>query len=149
MPLWHRAHETGPAEQTKTSVNPTTTKMNNKIRADKAVPVTTAQELSFASLDHTPAPNASPVIAPLTNLRSPVNPLHQIKTRLTVCAGVAEVSVGELVGAKEHQVFRLDRTIDQPLDILLEGQVVARGTLVAVGDMFGIRIVELPRLLTP
>jgi flagellar motor switch protein FliN/FliY len=34
--------------------------------------------------------------------------------------------------------------VDQPVDVLLEGQVVARGVLVAVDDHFGIRITELP-----
>jgi flagellar motor switch/type III secretory pathway protein FliN len=33
--------------------------------------------------------------------------------------------------------------------VLLEGQVIARGTLVAAGDHFGVRITELPRPLTP
>jgi len=30
------------------------------------------------------------------------------------------------------------------VDLLLEGSVVARGELVAVGDHFGIRVIELP-----
>jgi len=76
------------------------------------------------------------------------NPLHNIKTRLTICVGTAEVSVGELLGAREQQVLRLDQTIDQAVDILLEGQVVARGVLVAVDDYFGVRITELPLTLT-
>src|SRR5450830_128821 len=72
------------------------------------------------------------------------NPLHSIKTRLTICVGSAEVSVGELLEAREQQVLRLDQTIDQAVDIMLEGQVVARGVLVAVDDYFGVRITELP-----
>jgi flagellar motor switch protein FliN len=73
-----------------------------------------------------------------------LNPLRHLRARVTVCVGVAEVTVGELLGAKEHQVLRLDRTVDQPVDVLLEGQVVARGTLVAVDDHFAVRITELP-----
>jgi len=76
------------------------------------------------------------------------NPLHNIKTRLTICIGTAEISVGELLGAREQQVLRLDQTIDQAVDILLEGQVVARGVLVAVDEYFGVRITELPVTLT-
>jgi flagellar motor switch protein FliN/FliY len=77
------------------------------------------------------------------------NPLHQVKTTLTVRVGTAEISVGELLAAKEQQVLRLDSTVDQPVDILLEGQVIARGSLVAVGDHFGVRITELPKPLVP
>ena len=79
----------------------------------------------------------------------PGNPLHGIRTRLTVVLGSVDISVGELLGAKEQQVLRLDRTLEQPVDVMLDGQVVARGMLVAVGDDFGVRITELPRPLTP
>ena len=54
------------------------------------------------------------------------------------------MTVGELLSAKENQVLRLDRTLDQAVDLLLEGQVIARGQLVAVDDYFAVRITELP-----
>ncbi|TWD85743.1 flagellar motor switch protein FliN/FliY [Variovorax beijingensis] len=72
------------------------------------------------------------------------NPLHQIKAKLQVCVGEATISVGELLSAKEHQVLRLDRTFDQPVDLTIEGKVVARGQLVAVDGHFAVRITELP-----
>ena len=72
------------------------------------------------------------------------NPLHQIKARLQVCVGEVSLSVGELLGAKEHQVLRLDREIDHPVDLTIEGKVVARGQLVAVDGHFAVRITELP-----
>jgi flagellar motor switch protein FliN/FliY len=77
------------------------------------------------------------------------NPLHQIKTRLQVCVGEMTLTVGELMAAKEHQVFVLDRAIDRPVDVLLEGRIVARGQLVAVEDQFAVRITELPVPLKP
>lgn len=73
-----------------------------------------------------------------------VNPLHQVKTTLQVCVGSASVTVGELLHAKEHQVLVLDRSALQPVDLLLEGHVVARGQLVAVGSQFAVRLTELP-----
>ena len=82
--------------------------------------------------------SARPVIG------DPVNPLHHIKTRLQVCVGQVELTVGELMSAKEHQVFVLDRLVDQPVDVLLEGKVVARGQLVAVDDQFAVRITDIP-----
>ncbi|SEK92877.1 flagellar motor switch protein FliN [Roseateles sp. YR242] len=73
-----------------------------------------------------------------------VNPLHNIRTRLQVCVGHVELTVGQLMSAKEHQVFVLNRLVDQPVDILLEGKVVARGQLVAVDDQFAVRLSEIP-----
>jgi flagellar motor switch protein FliN/FliY len=73
-----------------------------------------------------------------------INPLHQVKAHLQVCVGEAVMTVGELLSAKEHHVVRLDRMVDQPVDLVLEGKVIARGQLVAVDDHFAVRITELP-----
>lgn len=81
-----------------------------------------------------------------TLLRS-TNPLHQVKVELRVCVGNASLTVGELMAAKAQQVLVLDRSIQHPVDLILEGQVVARGQLVAVDDQFAVRITELPLAL--
>lgn len=72
------------------------------------------------------------------------NPIHAVRTKLRVCVGEVEVSIGDLLGAREHQVLLLDRALDQPVDLLLEGKVVARGQLVAVDGHFALRLTELP-----
>lgn len=110
--------------------------------------------LSLTELEAQPAPHAAPVIEALRPVRNggplpPSNPLLQVRTKVTVCVGTAELTVGELLGAKAQQVIRLDQSLDQPVELLLEGQVIARGTLVAVGEHFGVRISELPTPLKP
>lgn len=72
------------------------------------------------------------------------NPLHAVKVRLQVCVGEADMSVGELLAARESEVVVLQRGLEQPIDLLLEGKVVARGQLVAVDGCFAVRISELP-----
>lgn len=113
-------------------------------------------DFSHASPVHAAGAAASPSarLIALSELQSPLtpggpvlaaaNPLHQIKARLQVCVGEADMTIGELLGAREHQVIALDRTVDQPVDLTLDGKVIARGQLVAVGDSFGIRLTELP-----
>lgn len=76
------------------------------------------------------------------------NPLHGIKTRVQVCVGEAEISLGELLAAREHHVLKLDRGVNQPVDLMLSGKVIARGQLVAIDDHFAVRITELPTPLT-
>jgi flagellar motor switch protein FliN len=100
----------------------------------------TAQVISLGDLHGDPTHRSSPVLSILDNL----NPLHSIRARLQVRVGEAELSVGELLAAKEHQVLVLDRAVDHPVDMLLEGKVVARGQLVAVNGCFAVRITELP-----
>lgn len=110
-----------------------------------------AQRLAFSELESSPVAANAPLAIDAAALgrADPSNPLHHVKTSLTVRVGTVDITVGELVNAKERQVLRLDQTVDQPVDILLAGQVVARGTLVAVGEHFGVRITELPRPLVP
>ena len=96
-----------------------------------------ALELPHGASARLAAEHDDPVIA------SP-NPLHGVKATLKVCVGHAEVSVGQLLGTKIHDVLPLDREIDDPVDVLLNGVVIGRGTLVAVDGQFGIRLTELP-----
>ncbi|MDM0122199.1 FliM/FliN family flagellar motor C-terminal domain-containing protein [Variovorax arabinosiphilus] len=96
----------------------------------------TAQIISLPELDAA-AEGGRPVLEDW-------NPLHQIKATLQACVGQATITVGELLGARERQVLRLDSAIDQPIDLTIEGKVVARGQLVAVDGHFAVRITELP-----
>lgn len=105
------------------------------LQDDQAVPLAQSIEI--------PPPESHPRDAGVP-LSPSVNPIHRVQTRLRVCVGNLDISVGELLGAKVGQVFQLDRNVDQPVDLVLEGSVVARGELVAVDDRFGIRITELP-----
>ena len=98
-----------------------------------------------------PAAVARPVLLeelqpadPGARLVEDASPLHAVKVQLQVCIGSASMTVGELLAARENQVLRLDRALEQPVDLLLEGRVVARGQLVAVDDRFGFRVTELP-----
>lgn len=79
--------------------------------------------------------------------RTPGNPLMQVKAAVTVCVGTAELTVGELMSAREEQVLRLDQSVESPVDLLVGGQVIARGTLVVVDGCFGVRLTELPHPL--
>lgn len=71
--------------------------------------------------------------------------LGSLKVKVTARLGDADVSVAELMGLKTGATLALDRLIDQPIDLLAEGHVIAQGTLVAVGDHFGVRITTPPK----
>ena len=66
-----------------------------------------------------------------------------VRTSVTVVAGTASASIGELLALKDGAVLTLDRPVDAPFDVVLDGAVLARGHLVAVGDQFGLRITEV------
>ncbi len=109
--------------------------------------VATIHDLAMAELDDRGGakPAGAVTSQPRANGSGDVqSALRQIRVELTVRVGSAELSVGELVDAKAGQVLRLDRSLEEPVDVLLDGRVVARGTLVAADDRFAVRITELP-----
>jgi flagellar motor switch protein FliN/FliY len=77
-------------------------------------------------------------------LLADANPLLAVKIQLQVRVGNVSMTLGELMAARENAVLALDRAVDQPVDLMLEGRTVARGQLVAVDEHFAVRITELP-----
>lgn len=69
--------------------------------------------------------------------------IQGVKVRLGTCLGGTTLTVAELTALREGAVLKLDRAVDAPVDIVLEGQVIARGRLVAVDDSFGVSITEI------
>ena len=68
--------------------------------------------------------------------------LGSVKVSISVRVGSGSLSVAELLKLEAGAVLPLDRLVDQPLDVLIDEHVVARGMLVAVGEHFGVRITE-------
>lgn len=69
--------------------------------------------------------------------------IRNLKVRVSVVVGRCELTVKELFDLRENAVLTLDRDTREPVEITLDGKVVARGVLVAVEDSFGVRITEI------
>ena len=69
--------------------------------------------------------------------------IKNVKVRLQVLLGEAELTVNELFALKKDSVVELDRLVSAPVDVILDGKCIARGQLVAAEDNFGIRITEI------
>jgi flagellar motor switch protein FliN/FliY len=68
-----------------------------------------------------------------------------VKVKLAVTLGTAELTIDKLFSLAANDVVSLDRDLEAPVDVRLNDKVIARGTLVAVGDNFGVRITEISR----
>lgn len=68
--------------------------------------------------------------------------LAGVKAELTIVAGKAASTVGDVLALKEGAVLALNTPLNAPFDVMLGETLVARGELVAVGEHFGIRIVQ-------
>ncbi len=69
--------------------------------------------------------------------------LENIEVALTVEVGGAEIKIRDLLRLNEGSVIELDRLAGDPLDILANGTMIAKGEVVMVGERFGIRFTEI------
>jgi len=76
-------------------------------------------------------------------VRRDLSMLGHVNVKLEVALGNAEVAVDELFALAKGDSLTLDSLLDEPVKIQLDGKVIALGHLMAVGDNFGIKIVEI------
>lgn len=69
--------------------------------------------------------------------------LDSVSVVLSVMVGQTSTTLGELMKLKESSVLKLDRLVDSPVDLVVNGNLVARGQLVVVDDNFGVRVTEI------
>jgi flagellar motor switch protein FliN/FliY len=69
--------------------------------------------------------------------------IQDIDVRLTVELGRAQMSLREVLDLAEESVVMLDRLTDEPLDVMVNGKLIAKGEVIAEGNRFGLRILEL------
>jgi flagellar motor switch protein FliN/FliY len=69
--------------------------------------------------------------------------LTHVEMEVTVEIGRTRLTVGELLGLAPGQVVELDRTAGAPVDLYVNGTLLARGEVVVVDEDFGFRVTEI------
>ena len=69
--------------------------------------------------------------------------LLDVPLDVTVELGRARLSIQELLSLGPGSVVELDKLAGEPLDILVNDRLVARGEAVVVNDKFGVRITDI------
>lgn len=69
--------------------------------------------------------------------------LKDVDVRLSVELGRVDMKLKDVLALGEESVVVLDRLTDELLDVMVNGKPIAKGEIVAQGNRFGLRIVEL------
>src|SRR3712207_3249372 len=69
--------------------------------------------------------------------------LLDVPLDLSVELGRARMSIQDLLNLGPGSVIELDKVAGEPLDILVNDRLVARGEAVVVNDKFGVRITDI------
>ena len=72
-----------------------------------------------------------------------VGALLDVPLDVTVELGRAQLSIREFAALAPGSVVGLDKLAGEPLDLLVNGKLLARGEVVVIDDEFGVRITEI------
>ncbi|MBQ7151043.1 MAG: flagellar motor switch protein FliN [Synergistaceae bacterium] len=74
---------------------------------------------------------------------SPIDLIADIPVRVTVELGKARKSVSEILALNAGAVIELDKMAGEPVDILVNGKLIAHGEVVVIDENFGVRITDI------
>lgn len=66
-----------------------------------------------------------------------------VPVRLTAELGSCKLPMGDVLQLKAGSVVQLEKPVAEPVDLLVNGKLIARGEVVVLEDRFGIKITEL------
>jgi len=106
---------------------------------------TMADENENQTAEPTAAPEAAKgaANAPSKVTAENLRVLENVEVQMTVEVGNTEIKIRDLLRLNEGAVIELDRLAGDPLDILVNGTMIAKGEIVMVGERFGVRFTEI------
>ena len=69
--------------------------------------------------------------------------LDDTRMTLTVELGRARQTIETALGFTDQSLVELDKTVGEPVDILVNGMLFGRGEVVTVNENFGVRVTEV------
>jgi len=114
-----------------------------------------AEPPSPAAAPYVPAPQAAAVMAhpfafgqldaspPSRPPDRNIDPILDVALQVRVELGATEMTVEEVLALSIGSVVELDRLAGEPVDIVVNNRLLARGEVVVVEENFGVRVTEL------
>ena len=66
-----------------------------------------------------------------------------VPVEISLRVGSTEISIRDLVSLVEGSVVALDRDAGEPMDVLVNGTMIAHGEIVVVDDQYGVRLTDV------
>ncbi len=140
---------------------PAPSPMATQITPEELSKITGAQPISPASVSPAPTPAAAPQSggSGVTARPAQFAPLQPVATngvdggnldlllgvnlRVTVELGRTRMSIEEILKLGPGSVVELDKLAGEPVDVLINDRLIARGEVVVIDDRFGVRITDV------
>lgn len=111
--------------------------MNQGSPAAPAAPA--APRMEMEEFGASPKPGNGPVSLDGPNL----DVILDIPVSISMEVGSTEISIRNLLQLNQGSVVELDRLAGEPLDVLVNGTLIAHGEVVVVNEKFGIRLTDV------
>ena len=67
----------------------------------------------------------------------------EVPVTVSLQVGTTEIAIRELVSLVEGSVVALERDSTEPMDVMVNGKLIARGEIVVVDDSYGVRLTDV------
>src|SRR5690606_18118834 len=98
-----------------------------------------APRMEMEEFGAAPKPGNGPVALEGPNL----DVILDIPVSISMEVGSTEISIRNLLQLNQGSVVELDRLAGEPLDVLVNGTLIAHGEVVVVNEKFGIRLTDV------
>jgi flagellar motor switch protein FliN/FliY len=110
------------------------TEAASMVAAPAAPPATAAGDRVFQPLQN----NSGAEI-----IRGDIDRVLDIPVQLTAELGRARITIKKLLQLSQGSVVELDGLAGEPMDVFINGYLIAQGEVVVVNDKFGIRLTDI------
>lgn len=96
-----------------------------------------AETVQFDPVEDTKSPSVGPDKGPELDV------ILDIPVRISMEVGSTQIPIRNLLQLNQGSVVELDRLAGEPLDVMVNGTLIAHGEVVMVNDKFGIRLTDV------
>jgi flagellar motor switch protein FliN len=79
----------------------------------------------------------------LTGMSTEMSLLHDVPMTMTVELGRTTKLVKDILGLGEGSIIELDKLAGEPVDLLVNGKLIAKGEVVVIDENFGVRVTDI------
>ncbi len=101
-------------------------------------------EQLLASLSSSSGGNSSPKAKKATIDPANLQLVMDVELNVSLRFGQCQLPLRDVLDLTSGSVIELDRDVDDPVELLLDGRVIARGEAVIVDGNYGLRVTEIP-----
>jgi flagellar motor switch protein FliN len=99
---------------------------------------------SSAETEDSSQPNSDGAVLPPSEAMN-LDLVMDVELNVTLRFGQRQLALREVLDLTSGSVIELDRQVEEPVELLLEGKVIARGEAVVIDGNYGLRVTEVPQ----